>query len=279
MALIANRIKSTNSLVALTRLVRIGLKRLVVLFIFMLSIYLFSSPPQRLTSISLELVGYIVSGSLSIHESIFKQINLITQRIEHLRDLTRENIELQLEVNRLKRLQNDMYFLQSENLALRRLLSVVEEEQYSNVTAKLLSISLNPFSKTALVSAGAKHGIRLNQVVTNSDGLVGRVIEVSKNFSKIMLVTDSNSRIPITTAISGEKGILGGDNDNGKILYLSKQHLVQKGDRVVTSGYGNIYPHGILVGYVSQVASDSVIVKPAVDLSKTEFVSILLPKK
>lgn len=279
MALIENRIKSTNNLVAFTKFAVIALRRLIVLFVVMLSIYLFSSPPQRLSSISLELVGHIVSGSLSIHESIFKQINLIAQKIVHLQDLTRENIELQLEVNRLKRLQNDMYSLQSENLALRKLLSVVEEEQYNNVTAKLLSISLNPFSKTALVSAGEKHGIQLNQVVTNSDGLVGRIIEVSKNFSKIMLVTDANSRIPITTTVSGEKGIWAGDNDNGKILYLPKQHRIQNGDRVITSGYGNIYPHGILVGYVSQVEADSLIVEPAVDLSKTEFVSILLPKE
>lgn len=278
MALIANRVKSTNSLVIFTKLMLIALKRLAILFIVVLSIYLFSTAPTKLSSVSLELAGHIVSGSLSIHEGILKQINLITKNIMRLQNLTRENIELQLEVRRLRLLQNNMYFLQSENLALKKLLSVVEEEQYNYVTAKLLSISLNPFSKTALVSAGEKHGIQLNQVVTNSDGLVGRIIEVSKNFSKIMLITDVNSRIPITTTVAESKGILAGHNNSGRILYLPKQHLIQAGDRVITSGYGNIYPYGILVGYVKQVTPDNVLVKPVADLSTTEFVSILLPK-
>lgn len=278
MALIANRIKSTSSLVGFTKLILIILKRIIILFIVVLSIFLFSTAPKKLSSVSLELAGHIVSGSLYIHEGILKQMNLITQNIMRLQNLTRENIELQLEVRRLRLLQNDMYFLQSENLALKKLLSVVEEEQYNYVTAKLLSISLNPFSKTALVSAGEKHGIQLNQVVTNSDGLVGRIIEVSKNFSKIMLITDVNSRIPITTTVAKAKGILAGYNNSGKVLYLPKQHLIQTGDRVITSGHGNIYPYGILVGYVNQVTSDNVLIKPVADLSTTEFVSILLPK-
>ena len=278
MALIANRVKSTNSLVGVIKLTLIAIKRLVILFVVVLSICLFSTPPKKLSSVSLELVGYVVSGGLFIHEGILKQMNLITQNILRLQNLTRENIELQLEVRQLRLLQNNMHYLQSENLALKKLLSMVEEEQYNYVTAKLLSISSNPFSKTALVSAGEKHGVQLNQVVTNSDGLVGRIIEVSKNFSKIMLITDVNSRIPITTTVAKTKGILAGYSNSGKILYLPKQHLIQIGERVITSGYGNIYPYGILVGYVNQVTSDNVLIKPVADLSTTEFVSILLPK-
>ncbi len=278
MALIANRIKNTNNLFAFTRFVLLTLKRSITVCIIGLSIYIFTTAPKQLSAFSLEIVGHVVSGSLFIHEGILKQINLITKNIAYLQDLTKENIELRLEVERLRRLQSDMYFLQAENIELKKLLSVVEDGQYQYVTAKLLSISLNPFSKTALVSAGENHGVRLNQVVTNSDGLVGRVIEVSQHFSKIMLVTDANSRIPIITTMSRVRGIWAGDNDNGRILYLPNQHTIKKGDRVVTSGYGSIYPYGILVGYVSESGANEVVVKPVVDLSKTEFVTVLLPK-
>ncbi|WP_341758330.1 MULTISPECIES: rod shape-determining protein MreC [unclassified Candidatus Tisiphia] len=278
MALLANRIKRSSKIVEFARFILVTLRRVFVLFFVIASLYLFIAAPKRFSSISLEVVGHVIFGGLLIHENIFKQINLITQNFIYLRDLARENIELQLEVARLRNLQSNIYLIQSENKELKKLLSVVEEEQYNYVSAKLLSVSLNPFSKTALVSAGVRHGVEVDQIVTNSEGLVGRVIQVSNNYSKIILVNDVNSRIPITTVSSKEKGIMSGYENGSKILYLPKTHLVQKGEKVITSGYGNIYPYGITVGYVKKANAENVLVKPVVDLSKTEFVSILLPQ-
>ncbi|WP_341753643.1 rod shape-determining protein MreC [Candidatus Tisiphia endosymbiont of Dioctria rufipes] len=278
MALLANRIKRSSKIVEFARFILVTLRRVFVLFFVIASLYLFIAAPKRFSSISLEVVGHVIFGGLLIHENIFKQINLITQNFIYLRDLARENIELQLEVARLRNLQNNIYLIQSENKELKKLLSVVEEEQYNYVSAKLLSVSLNPFSKTALVSAGVRHGVEVDQIVTNSEGLFGRVIQVSNNYSKIILVNDVNSRIPITTVSSKEKGIMSGYENGSKILYLPKTHLVQKGEKVITSGYGNIYPYGITVGYVKKANAENVLVKPVVDLSKTEFVSILLPQ-
>lgn len=278
MALLANRIKTPSRILGLSKFILVTLKRTLVLFFIISSLYLFIAAPKRFSSISLEVVGHVMFSSLLIHENVFKKINLVTQNFIYLRDLARENIELQLEVARLRSLQSDIYLIQSENKELKQLLSVIEEEQYSYVSAKLLSVSLNPFSKTALLSAGAKHGVAVDQIVTNSEGLVGRVIQVSNNYSKIILVNDVNSRIPITTASSKEKGIMSGYGNGSKILYLPKTHLVQKGEKVITSGCGNIYPYGITVGYVNKANSENVLVKPVVDLSKTKFVSILLPQ-
>lgn len=278
MALLANRIKRSSKMVEFARFILVTLRRVFVLFFVITSLYLFLAAPKRFSSISLEVVGHVIFGGLLIHENIFKQINLITQNFIYLRDLARENIELQLEVARLRKLQSNIYLIQSENKELKKLLSVVEEEQYNYVSAKLLSVSLNPFSKTALVSAGVRHGVEVDQIVANSEGLVGRVIQVSNNYSRIILVNDVNSRIPITTVSSKEKGIMSGYGNGSKILYLPKTHLVQKGEKVITSGYGNIYPYGITVGYVKKANAEKVLVKPVVDLSKTEFVSILLPQ-
>ncbi|MFP3018413.1 MAG: rod shape-determining protein MreC [Candidatus Tisiphia sp.] len=278
MALLANRIKRSSKIVEFARFILVTLRRVFVLFFVIASLYLFIAAPKRFSSISLEVVGHVIFGGLLIHENIFKQINLITQNFIYLRNLARENIELQLEVARLRKLHSNIYLIQSENKELKKLLSVVEEEQYNYVSAKLLSVSLNPFSKTALVSAGVRHGVEVDQIVTNSKGLVGRVIQVSNNYSKIILVNDVNSRIPITTVSSKEKGIMSGYGNGSKILYLPKTHLVQKGEKVITSGYGNIYPYGITVGYVKKANAEKVLVKPVVDLSKTEFVSILFPQ-
>ncbi len=278
MALLANRIKQSSKILELTRFIFVILKRIFIFVFVVSSLYLFIAAPKRFSSVALEIVGHVIFGGLLIHENVFKQINLITSHFIYLRNLARENIELQLEMTRLKNLENDLYLIRSENKELKKLLLVIEDNQYNYVSAKLLSVSLNPFSKTALISAGAKHGVEINQIVTTSEGLVGRIVQVSNNYSKIILVNDINSRIPITTVSSKEKGIMSGYENSGKILYLPKTHLVQKGEKVITSGYGSIYPYGITVGYVNKTNAEDVFVKPIVNLSKTEFVSILLPQ-
>ncbi|WP_375327263.1 rod shape-determining protein MreC [Candidatus Tisiphia endosymbiont of Nemotelus uliginosus] len=278
MALIENRIKNTNEVSIFIKSIFITLKRLFILFFLILSFYIYISSPQQLTNISLEIVSHCISGIFSVHKALFKKINLLTQNIGYIKNLAKENIDLKLEVARLKHLQNELYMIQAENTELKKLLSVVEEEQYKHIGARLISVSLNPFSKTAVMSAGTKHGVEINQIVTHAEGLVGRVIQVSNNYSKVILINDVNSRIPITTAVSREKGIMSGGTNDGKILYLPKAHLVQKGEKVITSGHGNIYPAGITVGYVNNIKQGDISVQPVVDLSKTEFVNILLPK-
>jgi len=277
MAIIANRIKNYNSVLGLTKFIFVNLKRLSILFFIIISICLFIVSPQKISAIFLEITGDFVYVVAKMHGNIFKKINLISQNFVYFKNLAKENAELQIKLEQLQHLQSDIYSLQTENIELKKLLSIVEvEEPYKRISAKLLSVSLNPFSKTAIVSAGTKQGVAVDLIVTNSEGLVGRIIQVSENYSKIILVEDVNSRIPITTTSSKEKGIMSNDEDGSKILYLPKTHLVQKGEKIVTSGYGNIYPYGITVGYVQKVNEETVVVQPVVDLSKTEFVNIII---
>lgn len=277
MAIIANRIKNYNSVLGLTKFIFVNLKHLSILFFIIISICLFIVSPQKISAIFLEITGDFVYVVAKMHGNIFKKINLISQNFVYFKNLAKENAELQIKLEQLQHLQSDIYSLQTENIELKKLLSIVEvEEPYKRISAKLLSVSLNPFSKTAIVSAGTKQGVAVDLIVTNSEGLVGRIIQVSENYSKIILVEDVNSRIPITTTSSKEKGIMSNDEDGSKILYLPKTHLVQKGEKIVTSGYGNIYPYGITVGYVQKVNEETVVVQPVVDLSKTEFVNIII---
>lgn len=277
MALLENRVRTNREVSIFLKFIFVTFRRIMVVLFLILSLYLYISSPQKLSSISLEIFGSCISNLLSIHENIFQKINEATQNFVYLQDLARENIKLKLEIAKLKQLENNLYVLQAENKELKGLLSLIEERQYKYITAKLISVALNPVSKTAMISAGAKHGIEVNQIVTHGQDLVGRIIEVSNNYSKIMLIYDVNSRIPIITSRSKEKGIITGDGNNCKILYLPETNLIQKDEMVITSGHGNIYPAGIRVGRVSSVNYNNVIVKPLVDLSKIEFVNILTP--
>ncbi|XVN42985.1 MAG: rod shape-determining protein MreC [Candidatus Rickettsia vulgarisii] len=277
MALLENRVRTNSEISIFFRFIFVTLRHIMIILFLMLSLYLYTSSPKKLSYISLEIFGSCTSNLLSIHENIFQKINGLTQNFVYTQNLARENIKLKLEIAKLKQLENNLYVLQAENKELKGLLSLVEGQQYKYITAKLMSVTLNPFSKTAIISAGIKHGIEVNQIVTHGQDLVGRIIEVSNNYSKIMLVNDTNSRIPIITSLSKEKGIITGDGNNCKILYLPETNLIQKDETVITSGHGNIYPSGITVGHVSNINYNNVTITPLVDLSKIEFVNILTP--
>ncbi|WP_341791494.1 rod shape-determining protein MreC [Rickettsia endosymbiont of Gonocerus acuteangulatus] len=280
MAILANRVKNSSSSLELVRTILVTLKRFFIIFFLGLSLYLFFVSPKKIFNISIEITGSVLSAGLVFYENIFESVNSIKQKFVYFQDLEKRNIELELEVARLKHLQSEVESVRAENIALKDLLTVTEEEEFKYVTAKLLSVSFSPFSKTALISAGRKHGVEPDQIVTtNSQVLVGKVIEVSNNYAKVMLISDVNSRIPIKTSSSRERGILAGNNNNSKILYLPNNHLVQKDEEIITSGHGSTYPAGILVGYVSKVTENDVIVNIAADLSKTDFVQVLLPKE
>lgn len=279
MAIIANRVKNSSSAFELIKSIIAIIKRFFIIFLLGISLYIFISAPKKLSNISLEIVGEILSASLAVYEDIFECVNSVHKQLVYFQDLAKKNMELQLELARLQRLQSNLDSLQAENSELKELLTVVKEEEFKFITAKLLNLTFNPFSKTAMISAGKKHGIAIDQVVTNVNGLVGRITEVSDNYAKIMLINDNNSRIPVTASISREKAILAGNGDGGQMLYLPYNHLIQKNERILTSGYGNVYPAGILVGHVSKITEkNEVIVDIAADLSKTEFVQVLLSK-
>ncbi|MGL4226498.1 MAG: rod shape-determining protein MreC, partial [Rickettsia sp.] len=211
MAILANRVKNSSNSLELIRIISNTLKRFFVIFGLGLSVYLFFTAPKKISSISLEVTGSIVSTGLAVYEDIFEYINSIAQKFAYFQDLERKNIELKLEIARLQHLQSEVESVRAENIALKDLLTIAEEEEFEYIITKLLSVSFNPFSRTALISAGKKQGIEPDQIVVNSGKLIGKVIEVSNNYAKVMLIGDVNSRIPIKANSSREQGILAGN--------------------------------------------------------------------
>jgi len=275
MAILTNRVKSTNYPLEFIKFILLILKRFLVLIFIVLSLYsLYFSNPQVKNNLSLEISGRFVATGLIAYENVLNYINFAIKKLVYLRDLEIENTELKIEVVKLKELQSNYHSLKTENIALKNLLQFVEKNEHKIITTKLLSVSLNPFSKSAVIGAGTKQGAEIDQMVVNHEGLVGRIIEVSNNYSKVMLIGDFSSRIPIVTSLSRERGILGGNSGKIQIMYLKDNHSVKKGEKVITSGDGKVYPEGIVVGEVVAATKEYVLVEPVVDLSNTDFVSI-----
>jgi rod shape-determining protein MreC len=275
MAILENRAKTYNNFKDFNSFYIFILKRFfIVIFIIIALKLLYFSAPKRFSEITLEIAGHLISTTLVVYESVVEKAQFITEKLVFLKNLETENIELKLEIAKLRTLQSKIDLITSENSALRKLLSVVPDNQSKYIRARLLSVSSNPFNKSAIVGAGTKNGIEINQIVTNHQGLIGRIVEVSDNYAKIMLITDANSRIPIITTSSRVRGILAGDSNKANIIYLEQGHKLQKGEQVVTSGDGKIYPPNILVGNILAL-NKLAVVEPVVDLQNADFVNIL----
>lgn len=182
-----------------------------------------------------------------------------------------------LEANRrLLQWRDTALRLESENRQLRELLLMNEEPLQSFVTARAIGDPGGPFVRTLILLIGAESGIGKGDPVLGDNGLVGRVITVGRTSSRVLLLTDLNSRVPVLIAGSRVRGILTGDNSpEPRIAFLPQSAEVMPGDRVVTSGDGGLFPPGLVVGTVSRVDENGVRVTLATDIGRQEFLQVM----
>lgn len=203
----------------------------------------------------------------------------IAQMVENVRELAAlraENARLREENQRLMRWQAVALQLDNENDTLRSQLNYVPAPDPSFITARVVADTGGAFVHSLLINAGARDGVRKGQAVVAGEVLVGRIAEVGHRSSRILLVTDINSRIPIIVEPSRTKAVLAGDNgDRPRLNYISGGASLSPGDRVVTSGHGGAFPPGIPVGVVASVSEGGAVLEPFVHRHRLEYVTVI----
>ena len=127
-----------------------------------------------------------------------------------------------------------------------------------------------------LLNVGARDGIMDGWAVMDGLGLVGRISGVGETTSRVILLTDSNSRIPVTIEPSGQHALLQGDNTAiPPIDFVENPDLVRPGDQVVSSGDGGVFPAGLLVGQVAEGPDRRLKVRLAADYERLDFLRVL----
>ena len=274
MALIANRVKTKNHIAELLKLVLFSLRKSFTVLLLILSLLLLSSSGNFISQIALETVGRTVEMGSIIYKTIFDRAAFIADRFSYYKTLEAENTKLRIELSKIHDAYVKSQISIHENEKLKKLLKFVEKVDSPFLTAKLLSISSTPFSSTAIIGAGSNDGVELDNIVGNEIGLVGRVIEVSSNYSKVRLIDDDNSRIPVITGKTKLRGILAKQGDGLKIIYLDEDNQPEIGEPIFTSGDGKIFPDGLKVGEIGSVNSSGVNVAPHSSLKKVNYVYI-----
>lgn len=186
-----------------------------------------------------------------------------------------ENEALRQENRQLKQFYTQARLWQSEIKRLHALLHVVQELPTSYITARVVGDVSGPFLRNIIVNAGTLQGVKKGQLVMNEEGVLGRVYEVNQRSSRIMLITDINSRVPVMTGETKERGIMTGNNTHHMILrYLPEDTKVKPGEMVITSGDGELFPAGLAIGTIQEV-SDQIVVVPLVNWSRLDYISIV----
>lgn len=165
--------------------------------------------------------------------------------------LFEENERLKEENERLRQWKGLAEKLQATVARYDALLNVQIEPEIGVITGRAIAETGGPFMRTMIVNAGKTQGVAKGQAVINERGLVGWVVGAGATSSRILLVTDLNSRIPVMIGETGERAILQGNNSHEPGLeFVMAMHDVPAGAAVMTSGDAGILPRGLPVGVV-----------------------------
>ncbi|MSP42371.1 MAG: rod shape-determining protein MreC [Alphaproteobacteria bacterium] len=191
-----------------------------------------------------------------------------------------ENRVLRAKIERLQMWQQFAVKLESENKEFRSLLNAQEIPPSPFVSARVIGDLGSPFVHTVLVNTGVNQGIEKGMPVIGAEGLIGQVVSAGKQVSRVLLLSDMNSRIPVRLEASGYQAVLGGDNEvHPQLLYLPPRAKALVGDRLVTSGHGGFFPPGIPVGKIDSLnngpSKNEVRVQTFSDEHRLTFVRIL----
>lgn len=198
-------------------------------------------------------------------------------------DVHHENTQLKNEIRVLKMANSRYRELLATQESLEELLQFKQTINRPVLAAQVIGLDPTGWFKSVIIDKGKWAGLRLNMPVVNAFGVVGRVVSVSSNYAKVLLIIDQNSAVDCLVQRSRDRGMLKGlMSEICKLDYVAKSNDITMGDIVVTSGLGGVFPKGLPVGRILDVKEISgelfkdIKIRTAVDFSKLEEVLVIL---
>jgi len=230
-------------------------------------------------TVLVERVRTVVGDAAApILEFIARPIDTIGNTVEGIGELTElraRNAALERDNERLRHWQSVARRLEAENAALRSLSDMVPDPRLRFITARVVGDQGGAFARSVLVNAGTRDGVAKGQVAVTAEGVAGRVAEVGLRSSRVLLLTDINSRVPVLVGSARDRSVMAGDNTGQpRLLYLAAGTEIRPGDRVVTSGHGGVFPPGLSIGIVTQASETALRVQPFVDWAHVEYLRL-----
>jgi rod shape-determining protein MreC len=231
--------------------------------------------------------GRVATGPARAGEGFFERVLGAWNAADRIEELERENRELQQWRDLAERL--------AERNARYEALLRMPEDRFGEgadiehaIAAQLVLDSGGPFMRTLLANAGDAHGVKVGYIAVNENGLVGRVVSVGQRSSRVLMLDDYNSRIPVMGEASRVRAVLAGQATRRPELslypyqlqaprmdYIVGAQALREGERVITSGDGGLYPRGLPVGVARHERDGSWRVALAASQRPIDFVRLI----
>ena len=248
----------------------------------LLSLIFFSIIFLILGSLNFKAIGYVKKG---INEIVYRSTFIVSGPENFIKDnyfkiqnhfnLYEENEKNKSELASLKAkdLLNEFIILENKRLKM-----VVDDYLVKSETliAKVISDKGSPFLKSIIINIGSKHGANLGMVAMDGNYLVGKLVEVNYLSSRVLLLSDLNSKIPVTVEPNGLLSILSGTGeDHGVIQYSKKDDDIQNDSIVYTSGTSGLFKAGIPIGKINiDTSSTDRRIEFFTDFSQLKFIKV-----
>lgn len=259
--------------------------KLFLVFFLVVSLFLFiliKKDPGK------GLVGYLLTPLWRAESSLGESIRNFLQKYLYLSKVEEENRRLKETIMLLQ--QELAFYKEREALyeRLEKLYKISEGIKYPQVVAKVIYKGIDPFGDIMIIDKGARDGLMVQMpVLALADGrgigLVGQVVEVYRNWSKVILLTDPSFAVDVKVLRTQDRAILKGKAEAlASLEFLPLYSQAKEGDLVVTSGQDLLFPSGLLVGEIRKINKDPQglfqrgEVQPFVDLYNLSFVVVLM---
>jgi len=199
--------------------------------------------------------------------------------------LLKENAKLKTELQLLQSQVQKMLAIQTENKQLRQLLQSSSKAGGRVLQAQILAVAPDPFLHQVVIDKGSKHGVYQGQPVLDAYGIMGQIVQAGLLTSRVLLLTDSNSAIPIQDSRNGFRAIAVGDSDINmmRLVNVAQTSDVKVGDLLITSGLGQHYPFGYPVARITSIKQVpgqnflDILVQPTAHLNRSRLVLLVWP--
>ena len=234
--------------------------------------------------IDLGIVSGVSNGIFYITAPLIRLVSLPADALSYgykktaaIANVYRENERLRQENEELFLLKDKMKALKAENKILKKLLHHIDLPQTQSYTARVIAENGDAFANSLIIYLGKEApNIKRGYAVVNNRGLIGRIDIVSGNYARVTLLTDINSKIPVVSQKSRDRGILTGNNTNElSLIFTPLLAELHKGDLLVTSGVGGGLPPDIPVARIKRVGVENITAVPLFSASSLEIVKVI----
>ncbi len=217
----------------------------------------------------------LVTKTLDSAESVWRTYFMTVLAVE-------ENVLLRAQMAKASEMKNRYEELEQENSRLKKFVNFTSTDPDSYVAARVIARDPSPWFQTLMIDKGETDGLMKGSPVLVSEGIVGQIIKVSQDYSRVQLITDRNSAVDALVQGSRIRGMVKGNNEEPcTFVYALRKDEIKAGEMIVSSGLDQVFPKGLMIGRILEIKTENsllfqdITLDTSVEFDKLEEVLVL----